>query len=203
MHRFPVCPLLAQTLLLACDCCPASLLHVPASLPCRAMSCHGCRYITEADFDVGGPLHHVQVRHKGVCVISSWAAAVICLTAVSGGCLAAVSYMACTPACPRPAFGPSSVLTLPPLAGCLQMELLLWASYRGQLLARTVRCAPACAAAFEGVAWRQPSGLLTTCGLHTSCTSPCQTYPCHRCPCFLAPFKHPCTCLAPHPPTLC
>ena len=45
--------------------------------------------MTDADFDVGGPLHHVQ------------------------------------------------------------MELLLWASYRGQLLARTVRCAEW----WAGVGW--------------------------------------------------
>ena len=52
-------------------------LHVwlRSAPPCRP----GCRHVTEADFDVGGPLNHVQ------------------------------------------------------------MDLLLWASYRGQLLARTVR----------------------------------------------------------------
>lgn len=60
-----------------------SASHDSACLPdclTRTLIAAPCSYITDVDFDVGGPLHHVQ------------------------------------------------------------MELLLWASYRGQLLARTVRC---------------------------------------------------------------
>ena len=58
--------------------CPSRRPHATFTLTHPGLS---CRHVTDADFDVGGPLHHVQ------------------------------------------------------------MELLLWASYRGQLLARTVRWA--------------------------------------------------------------
>lgn len=70
-----------------CDCPPCRGDTPRPSLPSLHRS-----YITDADFDVGGPLHHVQ------------------------------------------------------------MELLLWASYRGQLLSRTVRRA-------TSPGWPRPIGL--------------------------------------------
>ena len=71
-----------------------------------------CRHVTEDDFDVGGPLHHVQ------------------------------------------------------------MELLLWASYRGQLLSRTVRGEgapswgqpPACSA--QALSAHHPRGPIQPLGMH-------------------------------------